>query len=72
MSTFEHEQRLGEARQLERDAFQALHVCLVSIAESKAGGFWQAQAAMTAALASLESVYRAASEAVDRLSAEPR
>lgn len=60
--------RLNMAVQLERDAFNALHTCLSSISESKAGGFWQAQSAMTQALTSLESVYRTAVETVDRLS----
>ncbi len=67
MPQFKREDRAAEARQLERDAFTALHTCLLSITESKAGGFWQASSAMTQALTALESVYRTASEAVDRL-----
>lgn len=63
--------RLSMAVQLERDAFNALHTCLAAICESKAGGFWQAQSAMTQALTSLESVYRTAAETVDRLSSPP-
>jgi hypothetical protein len=55
------------AIQLERDAFNALHTCLASICDSKGGGFWQAQSAMTQALTSLECVYRTAAETVDRL-----
>jgi len=68
MPYYQQEARVNEARQLERDAFGALHTCLVSIMEAKAGGFWQAGAAMTQALTSLESVYRTASENLDRLS----
>ena len=59
--------RLARALQLETDAFAALHVCLVAIAESKAGAFWQAQCAMPAALSALESLYRTAGETVERI-----